>query len=175
MVATVRLQIALVWLCTIAASSTAHAFIPSAGEVRTGGLLGPAFLFGAPGRHSAAPLTLLGHGVYAIDSHVSAIASAGAAVAETSILRLRSGLRYQFNGLGRPLLPFLQTQLSLAEIFAPSSRHAFYFGLATGVGVDYFLTRRLGLIGLLQVDTGAAAGHAVTTLELLVGVTYQVF
>ena len=112
---------------------------------------------------------------YLLSPELSVIADIDVGVAGTIPLRLHAGARYRLTGLGSPLSPFAQLQLTAGRVYNALGADLGLFGIRAGLGADYFITSRLagGLVTHLDLNTTLAETRAFYGVwELLATASY---
>lgn len=95
---------------------------------------------------------------YAFTSSLSADLELGLGVARMFPVRARAGGRYRFTGLGLPLSPYVQAQLSGGGLLNVLGANVPYVGGRAAVGVDYFITAHLATGLRTGLELGSSLG-----------------
>ena len=146
-------------MLALLASSDASARSLEPGTVLVSGQIGPAFRLGSALGASDVYATLGVGGEYVFDANASAVADLNLSLAGTVPLRLHLGGRYRFDGLGLPVAPYAQAQLSLGKLFDVLGADLALVGARLAIGADYYLTSELGAGVLLGSELTTTRGE----------------
>ena len=144
--------------CVLLVTPPALARTVEPGSFSVGGGIGPSIRLGSTLDAGRAYFLLRGQGEYAFTSQLSAVADLSLGIGSAVPLRLHLGGRYRFTNLDLPVSPYAQLQLSLGRLYNVLGANLGYVGARAGGGADYFLTKNLGVGGLLALDLGSTTG-----------------
>ena len=114
-------------------------------------------------------------GEYCFSTTLSLVSDVDIGLANTNPIRLRIGTKHRMTGLDLPLSPYLQVQASVGRLFNALGANLTLLGVRAGLGVDYFLTRRISASVGFSTDLGTTLGERPAlygTHELLVSLGY---
>lgn len=106
-------------------------------------------------------------GEYATSRSVSAVGDVSYGLGSASPLRFHVGGRYRLTGLGLPVSPYAQLDLTLGVLLGSLGANPFLVGGRLGGGADYFLTA--------NVAVGVFTGFDVTTTVTSPSAWYATF
>ncbi|MCK5690861.1 hypothetical protein KAI87_16390 [Myxococcota bacterium] len=156
-------------------ATEAQAITVEPGSLRASGFAGPAFKISNQLGGSGANLTLGGGLEYSVSSNISFVGDFSLGLAGTNPMRLRAGGRYRFTGLGLPVSPYAQAELSFAYLIDVINSNIPAVGIRTAGGADYFLTKEMSVGAQIGLDLARTiTDYPVTfgNLDFLAVATY---
>lgn len=165
----------IIAFCLLLVTPPALARTVEPGTLAAGGGLGPGIRLGSRLDAGRAYLLLHGQAEYAFTREIGGLADLSLGIGGTVPVRLHLGGRYRLTNLDLPVSPYAQAQLSLGRLYDVLGANLGYLGVRLGAGADYFLTKNVGLGGLLAFDAGSTLGERPAffgVLDILVYATY---
>ena len=114
-----------------------------AGSVWLGGQVGLDFKMGGRVGGSDTLLAIGGEVEYALDSQIGIFAGGVFGLGDTQAIRIRTGAKYRFGGMGFPISPYVSGHLQTSHLMDVMGANLWAMSAGFGGGVDYFLTRHL--------------------------------
>lgn len=128
------------------------------GTLTVSGGIGPSIRLGSLLDAGGGYFVLQGQGEYSFSTQLSAVGDLSFGLGSSLPLRFHAGARYRITNLDLPVSPYAQLQLSLGKLFNVLGANLTYVGARLGGGADYFLTKNIGVGGLLALDMGSTTG-----------------